>query len=109
MRLPIDTSGLALFSTGPAEPAVDFDTGRPKVGRDGQPIFTVGIAAMGDASEMIAVKVAGEPRGLGRATPVKITGLVAFDWTMENRHGISYTAERIEPLTAPKGALTSAS
>ena len=51
---------------------------------------------------MITVKVSGEVRGLGQFTPVKVTDLVAFTWTMGDRSGVSFSASKIEAVS-PEG------
>jgi hypothetical protein len=42
--------------------------------------------------------VAGEIKGLGQFTPVKVTDLVATTWTMADRNGVSFRAAKIEVL-----------
>ncbi len=48
---------------------------------------------------MITVKVAGELKGIGEFTPVKVTELVATTWNMEDRSGVSFRASKVEALT----------
>jgi len=43
--------------------------------------------------------VAGEIKGLGEFTPVKVAGLVATTWTMADRNGVSFRAAKIEVLS----------
>jgi hypothetical protein len=101
MRLPVDTSAVNFVTAGPPEPAVDFDTKAPKTDDEGRPLFNVHLFALGGGSrDVITVKVAGEPKGLGEFTPVRITGLVATTWTMDNRAGVSFKASRVEPVTS---------
>ena len=54
--------------------------------------------------EVITVKVAGEVRGLGQFTPVKVTDLVATTWNMADRSGVSFSASRIEAVNAQKAS-----
>ncbi|MGH8995618.1 MAG: hypothetical protein ACRDYB_06260 [Acidimicrobiales bacterium] len=100
MRLPVDTTTVGFVSAGPAEPAIDFDTKAQKT-EDGQPVFNVHLFALGGGSrESITVKVTGEPKGLGDFTPVKVTGLTAVTWSMNDRSGVSFRATRVEAVGA---------
>jgi hypothetical protein len=44
--------------------------------------------------------VPGMPAGLRQGHPVKVTGLVAQPWTMNDRAGVAFRAARIEPAVA---------
>jgi hypothetical protein len=104
MRLPIDTQAVRFVTAGPAEPVVDFETKTQRVDATGQPLFNVHLFAVGSGSrDSITVKVAGEPKGLGEFTPVRVTSLMASTWDIGDKHGVSFRAERIES-TAPKAA-----
>jgi hypothetical protein len=74
---------------------VDFETKRPRADENGEPLYLVQLIAMTDgAAEILAVKVAGLPSGLRQGHPVKVTGLVAQPWTMNDRSGIAFRAAR---------------
>jgi hypothetical protein len=99
MRLPVDTSVVSFVSAGPSEPALDFDTKVQKTDAKGVPVNQVHLFALSDGGatrEVITVKVSGEIKGLGQFTPVKVTELVAFTWTMTDRSGVSFSATKIE-------------
>jgi hypothetical protein len=101
VKLPIDTSAIAFLCAMPPEPVVDFETRQPKADENGEPLFVVQVLAMGDGSaDLIAVKVPGMPLGIRQGHPVKVTGLVAQPWTMQDRSGVSFRAARIEPAMA---------
>lgn len=101
MKLPIDVSGMTFLSASAPEPVVDFESKRARVDENGQPLFSVQIVALVDGgAEVLAVKVAGEPVKVGQGVPVKLVGLVATPWSMGDRSGVSFKAERIEPVTA---------
>lgn len=101
MRLPVDTSAVSFVTAGPAEPVVDFETKAPTVDDSGQPVFKVHLFSVGAGGrDVIAVKVVGEPKGLGEFTPVKVTELVATTWTMNDRSGVSFRAAKVEPVTS---------
>ena len=42
--------------------------------------------------DVITVKVAGDIKGVGEFTPVKVTELVATTWAMGDRAGVSFRA-----------------
>ncbi|HEX5876757.1 MAG TPA: hypothetical protein VF468_00250 [Actinomycetota bacterium] len=102
MKLPIDTSAIAFLCAMPPEPVVDFDTKRPRVDENGEPLYVVQLLVMGeDSADLIAVKVSGVPSSaIRQGVPVKVSGLVAQPWTMADRSGVSFRASRIEPAMA---------
>ena len=55
---------------------------------------------MGDGSaDLLAVKVPGVPSSaIRQGAPVKVTGLVAQPWTMNDRSGVAFRAARVEPI-----------
>jgi hypothetical protein len=98
MKLPVDTSAIAFLCAVEAEPVVDFETKRPRADENGEPLYMVQLIAMTDgAADIIAVKVPGQPSGLRQGHPVKVSGLVAQPWTMQDRSGVAFRAARIEP------------
>jgi hypothetical protein len=102
MRLPIDTSAISFLCALPPEPVVDFETRRPKADENGEPLYVVQLLVMGEESaDLIAVKVPGVlSSGLRQGHPVKVTGLVAQPWTMNDRAGVAFRAARVEPVVA---------
>ena len=100
MRLPVDTSAVSFVSAGPPEPAIDFDTKVQKTDDKGLGINQVHLFVVGGGTrEVITVKVAGEVKGIGEFTPVRVTDLVATTWNMDDRAGVSFRASRIEVVT----------
>jgi hypothetical protein len=99
MKLPVDTSAIAFLCAVEAEPVVDFETKRPRADENGEPLYMVQLIAMTDgAAEIIGVKVPGLPSaGIRQGHPVKVHGLVAQPWTMNDRAGVAFRAARIEP------------
>jgi hypothetical protein len=72
-----------------------------KADENGEPLYLVQLIAMTDgAAEILAVKVPGLPSGLRQGHPVKVTGLLAQPWTMNDRAGVAFRAARIEPAVA---------
>ena len=97
MKMPIDTSAIQFVSAGPADPVLDYETRTQKVDQNGKPLFNVHLFGITETSrDSISVTVPGEPKGLGKFTPVKVTGLVVSDWDTGERHGYSFRAESIE-------------
>jgi hypothetical protein len=71
------------------------------VDETGAPLHSVQVVALNDGgAEVIAVKVAGQPKGVTQGSTVKVTGLVATPWTMGDRSGVAYRADQIEPTQA---------
>jgi hypothetical protein len=98
MRLPIDTSAISFLCALAPEPVVDFETKRPRADENGEPLYVIQLLAMGDGSaDLIPVKVPGQPSGIRQGHPVKVHGLVAQPWTMNDRSGVAFRAARIEP------------
>jgi hypothetical protein len=102
VKLPIDTSAIAFLCAMAPEPVVDFETRRPKADENGEPLYVVQLLVMGeDSADLIAVKVPGVPStAIRQGAAVKVAGLVAQPWTMNDRSGVSFRAARIEPAIA---------
>ena len=99
MKLPVDTSAIAFLCAVEAEPVVDFETKRPRADENGEPLYVIQLLAMGDGSaDLLAVKVPGMPsQAIRQGHPVKVHGLVAQPWTMNDRSGVAFRAARVEP------------
>jgi hypothetical protein len=102
MKLPVDTSAIAFLCALAPEPVVDFETRRPKADENGEPLYVVQLLVMGDDSaNLIAVKVPGVlSSGIRQGHPVKVHGLVAQPWSMNDRSGVSFRAARVEPAVS---------
>ena len=102
MKLPIDTSAIAFLCAMPPEPVLDFETKRPRADDNGEPLYVIQLLVMGeDSANLIAVKVPGVPSAaIRQGALVKVTGLVAQPWTMADRSGVSFRAQRVEPAMA---------
>ncbi|MGD1014711.1 MAG: hypothetical protein ABR963_10030 [Acidimicrobiales bacterium] len=101
MRLPIDTGSVKFAAAGPAEPVLDYETRAPKLDENGVALFAVPLFALGSGvRDNITVKVAGDVKGLGEFTLVKVTNLLATTWEVGNNHGVSFRADRIEVMKA---------
>ena len=105
MRLPVDTSAVSFVSAGPPEPAVEYDTKLQKTDAKGVAINQVHLFVVGGGTrEVITVKVAGDIKGIGEFTPVKVTELVATTWAMGDRAGVSFRAAKVEVLNQKASA-----
>jgi hypothetical protein len=101
VKLPVDVSAISFLCAMAPEPVVDFETKRPRADENGEPLFTVQLVALAEGTaEIIAVKVAGTAPAVRQGQPVKVLGLVAQPWTMGERAGVAFRAQRVEPLAA---------
>ena len=102
MRLPIDTSAISFLCALAPEPVLDFETKQPRADENGEPLFVIQLLVMGgESADLIAVKVPGVlSSGIRQGHPVKVTGLVAQPWTMNDRSGVAFRAARVEPVVA---------
>jgi hypothetical protein len=97
----VDTSAIAFLCAMPPEPVIDFETKRPRADDNGEPLFAVQLVALAEGSaEIIAVKTAGTAPAVRQGQPVKVVGLVAQPWTMGDRSGVAFRAQRVEPVAA---------
>ena len=106
MRLPIDVATITFLAAGEPEPMTEHDSDRQRVDRDGKALFVMRLVALADGqAEVLAVRLAGNPsKGIGQGLAVRVTGLSATPWTMGERSGITYRAERIEPASPTRQA-----
>jgi hypothetical protein len=101
MKLPVDTSAIAFLCALEPQPVLDFETRRPRADGNGEPLYVVQLIALGEGeAEILAVKVPGMPSGIRQGHPVKVTGLVAQPWSMNERSGVAFRAARVEPAVS---------
>jgi hypothetical protein len=97
MQIPVKTDGVTYLAASSPEPVLDYATQTQRADEHGQPLFSVQIVALDDGgAQVLAVKTAGEPKGIAQGVPVKLANLVATTWTMGDRSGVSFRAQRIE-------------
>ncbi len=100
MKLKLDTAGATFLASKEPEPVLDMNTNAQKLDKEGRPIYLVQLVWLSESgAEVLPVKVAGKPIGLVAGTAVKVTALTASPWSMGDRNGVSFTAERIELTT----------
>lgn len=105
--IPVDTARLGVLRCAIA-PEVKFsnvETKEVKKDRDGNPVYTVAVTVRQDGRRIsvIEIAVSGEPKGVVEGAEVRVTGLVAFAWSMGDRHGVSFRADAITPVPATSG------
>ena len=105
MKLPVDTSAIAFLCALEPQPLLDFQSKQQRADGNGEPLYVVQLIALGEGeAEILAVKVPGMPSGLRQGHSVKVTGLVAQPWSMNDRAGVAFRAVRVEPVVAPAKA-----
>ena len=98
-RIYVDVNAYPVINCSlPATPVLDHKTKQHKADANGEPLYSVELVAYGDeGAEVFAVKFPGSPpAGLRQGMPVKVSGLVASPWEIDGRHGMSFTAEKVE-------------
>ncbi|MER5638727.1 hypothetical protein ABT095_17400 [Kitasatospora sp. NPDC002227] len=99
--IPVDGTRLGTMTciVAPEARLANRETGEVKKDRDGNTIYTVGVAVRQEArrASVVEISVAGEPVGVVEGVRVNVTGLVAFSWAMGERHGLSFRADSITP------------
>ncbi|MGY1438007.1 SCO3933 family regulatory protein [Streptomyces reniochalinae] len=113
VALPIDTAKFTgiICAVAPTPRIANRETGQIRVDRDtGQTVYQVGLCLMsGRSADVVTVNVPGEPSGVQNGVPVQVRDLVATPWENEGRHGVSFRATEIKPLTAPAASSGSGS
>src|SRR3954469_25696922 len=104
VKLPIDTSGMTFMAAAPARPVTDFDTGQQKADGNGELLFNLQVVALDpDGAQIITLKIPGDPK-VAQGAMLRLEGLVALPWSMGDRSGVAFRANRVEPLGASTGA-----
>lgn len=105
MKLPIDTTGMTFLAAGAAEAVLDYDSKTAKIDENGEALFAVQVVVLANGgAEVISVKVAGEPKGLAQAVPLRVGGLVASPWSMGDRSGVAFRAAKLEAVSPVRAA-----
>lgn len=93
-----------LAGSVPAPVFKDKRAGVLATDQDGRGIWSLNLIVVEDSDDGDAqvwkVKVVGEPKGLVKAQPVKVTGLVMTEWAIDGKQGLAFRAESIAPLVA---------
>jgi hypothetical protein len=113
--IPVDVGRLTgLLCLVAPEVKSDPNTGEVKKDRDGRTKYVVGIAVRDPGSRkavVIDVTTVVEPHGITEGTRVRMVELVASQWEMAGRSGLSWEAAEILPDNAPPvgGGMSAAS
>jgi len=100
MQLSLDISKSTFLIAKEPEPSMDTVSGVQRVNRDGQPLFSTQLVMINEAgAEVINVKTATKPIGVSTGTTVRVFGLVAKPWAINDRNGVSFSADRIEAVS----------
>ncbi|WP_406255765.1 hypothetical protein [Streptomyces chartreusis] len=101
--IPVDTARLGVLrcAIAPEAKITNFETQEVKRDRDGNPVWTVAVTVRQDGRRIsvIEIAVSGQPKGIEEGQIVRVTGLTAFMWSMGERHGVSFRADAITPVT----------
>jgi hypothetical protein len=109
MRLPIDTSGMTFMAAAPARPVTDFETRQHKADENGELLYNLQVVALDtDGAQIITLKVPGDPQ-VGQGAMLQLEGLVALPWSMGDRSGVAFRANRVRSTGAAGGAPTTRS
>jgi hypothetical protein len=99
MRLPINTSEMTFQVISRPEPLRDPACGHARTTRRGAPVFMVQLLTSWNGSVgTISVEVTRQPSAdIRPGVVVEVAGLAAVSWTVGNRSGLVFRAERIAP------------
>jgi hypothetical protein len=107
MRLPIDTSGMTFMAAAPARPVTDFDTRQPKADENGELLYNLQVVALdSDGAQIITLKIPGDPQ-VGQGAMLELDGLVALPWSMGDRSGVAFRANRVKVVGVAGGSSNS--
>src|SRR4051795_11513752 len=98
MKLPIDTSGMTFMAAAGARPVTDFETKQPRVDDNGELLYNLQVVALDpEGAQIITLRVPGDP-GVGQGAMLQLEGLVALPWSMGDRSGVAFRANRIKVI-----------
>ena len=101
--IPVDTGRLGVLrcAIAPDVKISNQETQEIKKDRDGNPVYTVAVTVRQDRRRISVIEIAvtGEPKGIEEGMILKVTGLTAFMWAMGDRHGVSFRADAITPVS----------
>jgi hypothetical protein len=99
IHIPVKTDGLTAITSG-YEPVIrDHKTGElavdPKTGQTHYRVHVTVVLPGEVRPQVWSIRVLGEPKGLQAGQAVTMSGLIASEWEMEDRHGIGFRAESV--------------
>lgn len=106
MRLEIRTDRMQFLATRAPEPKTDQDGRQKRDQRTQEPLWQTELVALdADGAEVIRVATAFEPK----VTPgqyVQVAELVASPWSMGDRSGVAYRAQKLAAMQSAQPAAT---
>jgi hypothetical protein len=88
----------------PGKPVTDFETGQHKADGNGELLFNLQVCALDkDGGQILVLKVPGDPR-VEQGAMLRLDGLVAMPWSMGDRSGVAFRANRVQEVGAGAGA-----
>src|SRR3954471_10414144 len=104
VELPIDASGMTFMAAAEARPVTDFETRQHKVDDNGELLYNLQVVALDpDGAQIITVKTPGDPQ-VAQGTMLELEGLVAMPWSMNERSGVAFRANRIRAVGVAGGS-----
>jgi hypothetical protein len=89
----------------PPEPVNDASTGQQTADANGEPLYSVELVGLTDEGACVfTVRVPGTPAvGLRPGMPVKVTGLVVSEWSVDEWDDVWFRAAKVEAAQEQKG------
>ena len=104
VKLPIDTSGMTFMAAAPARPVTDFDTKQHRVDENGELLYNLQVVALDpEGAQIITLRVPGDP-DVSQGALLQLEGLVALPWSMGDRSGVAFRANRVKSQGMAAGA-----
>jgi hypothetical protein len=102
IQLPIDMSAVSFIDMMPAEPVLDHLTKPHKADANGEPLYSIEVACIGEGGgEILSVKFPRTPQvGIRQGMPARVTALMVTDRSIGDRFGFTFRATNVEPLSA---------
>lgn len=108
--IPVDTANLTFVCVAPPHPKItNQETGEVKVDREGRTVYQVGLSVATEAGriDLVTVNVPCDPEvQVGQI--VTVPDLIARPWKQvfngQERHGISFGAPTVLPVSAVQAA-----
>ena len=92
------------MAAAPARPVTDFETKQHRVDDNGELLYNLQVVALdADGAQIVTLRVPGDP-GVSQGTLLRLDGLVALPWSMGDRSGVAFRANRVTAQGMAEGA-----
>ncbi|MHB1251764.1 MAG: hypothetical protein ACYC0I_06515 [Acidimicrobiales bacterium] len=108
MKANMDKADNRYLVAALARTKLRYGTKEPEIGLDGQGSYLVDLVVFGEDTDIITVRIAGEPKVLTKGDEVKVVGLVMSTWEKGDRAGISYRADSITAVSTKSSTTATA-